>query len=113
MDSQDHTYILMEYCPEGDLHSNFTEKGRYVDDNIAMANALQILDAASHYYRKEIYHRYLKPENILATQGGQQVKLANFGLATNERYATEFGCESTFFMPPGRNTIKKSVLPQP
>lgn len=101
MDSRDHTYVIMEYCPEGDLFSNITEKGRYVGDDIAAKNAfLQILEAVSHCHRHGIYHRDLKPENILVTQAGQQVKLADFGLATTERYATEFGCGSTFYMSP-------------
>jgi serine/threonine protein kinase len=103
MDTRDHTYVIMEYCPEGDLFSNITERGRYVGDDLAAKNAfLQILDAVSHCHRLGIYHRDLKPENILVTQGGHQVKLADFGLATTEPYATEFGCGSTFYMSPGR-----------
>jgi len=101
MDTREHTYVIMEYCPEGDLFSNITERGRYVGDDIAAKIAfLQILDAVSHCHRLGIYHRDLKPENILVTQGGHQVKLADFGLATTEPYATEFGCGSTFYMSP-------------
>jgi hypothetical protein len=52
MDSQDHIYVNMEYCPEGDLVSNITEKGRYVGDDIsAKIVFLQILDAVSHCQR--------------------------------------------------------------
>jgi serine/threonine protein kinase len=101
MDTREHTYVIMEYCPEGDLFSNITERGRYVGDDDAAKHAfLQILDAVSHCHRLGIYHRDLKPENILVTQGGHQVKLADFGLATTEPYATEFGCGSTFYMSP-------------
>lgn len=103
MDTRDHTYVIMEYCPEGDLFLNITERGRYVGDDIAAKNVfLQILDAVSHCHRLGIYHRDLKPENILVAQGGHQVKLADFGLATTDMYATEFGCGSTFYMSPGR-----------
>jgi hypothetical protein len=105
MDTREHTYVIMEYCPEGDLFSNITERGRYVGEDLAAKNAfLQILDAVSHCHRLGIYHRDLKPENILVTQGGHQVKLADFGLATTQPYATEFGCGSTFYMSPGRNS---------
>jgi serine/threonine protein kinase len=105
MPTRDHTFVIMEYCPEGDLFSNITERGRYVGDDIAAKSAfLQILEAVSHCHRLGIYHRDLKPENILVTQGGRQVKLADFGLATTEPYATEFGCGSTFYMSPGRNS---------
>jgi len=101
VDARDHTFVIMEYCPEGDLFSNITERGRYVGDDVAAKNAfLQILDAVSHCHRRGIYHRDLKPENILVTQNGHQVKLADFGLATTDQYATEFGCGSTFYMSP-------------
>ena len=64
MDTCDYTFVNMEYCPEGDLFSNITEKGRYVGDDSAAKNAfLQILDAVSHCHRLGIYHRDLKPEN--------------------------------------------------
>lgn len=103
MDTPDHVYVIMEYCPEGDLFSNITERGQYVGDDAAAKDAfLQILDAVSHCHRLGVYHRDLKPENILVTQGGRQVKLADFGLATTDAYATEFGCGSTFYMSPGR-----------
>lgn len=102
-DSSDHTYVIMDYCPEGDLFSNITEKGRYVGDDAAARDVfLQILDAVAYCHSRGVYHRDLKPENILVTQGGNQVKLADFGLATTEAYATEFGCGSTFYMSPGR-----------
>jgi serine/threonine protein kinase len=102
-DTPEHTCVIMEYCPEGDLFSNITDKGRYVgNDNAAKNVFLQILDAVAYCHSRGVYHRDLKPENILVTQGGDQVKLADFGLATTEEYATEFGCGSTFYMSPGR-----------
>ena len=111
MDTPEHTYVIMEYCPEGDLFSNITERGRYVADDVAAKEIfLQILDAVSHCHRRGVYHRDLKPENILVTQGGRQVKLADFGLATTEPYATEFGCGSTFYMSPGRISASSPPL---
>jgi serine/threonine protein kinase len=97
----DCTYVIMEYCPEGDLFSNITEKNRYVrNDAMAKKIFLQILSAVEHCHSMSIFHRDLKPENILVTNGGNTVKLADFGLATTEGSTSDYGCGSTFYMSP-------------
>jgi serine/threonine protein kinase len=101
IDEEDCTYVIMEYCPEGDLFSNITERNRYVrNDYMAKNIFLQILSAVEHCHSQNIYHRDLKPENILVTNGGNTVKLADFGLATTESSTSDYGCGSTFYMSP-------------
>lgn len=103
MDSVDTTFVVIEFCPDGDLFSNITERGHYVgNDYLAKRIFLQILDAVEFCHSIGIYHRDLKPENILVTDGGMTVKLADFGLATTEYITSDFGCGSTFYMSPGR-----------
>ncbi|KAI0016472.1 protein kinase-like domain-containing protein [Xylariomycetidae sp. FL0641] len=101
LDEPDCIYVVLEYCPEGDLFLNITERGHYVGkDELAKNIFLQILDAVGHCHTLGIYHRDLKPENILVTNQGNTVKLADFGLATSSERSEDYGCGSTFYMSP-------------
>lgn len=103
MDSPDCTFVVLEFCPEGDLFSSITDKGHYLGNDLMARHAfLQILDAVDFCHSIGIYHRDLKPENVLVSDGGLTVKLADFGLATREYLTDDFGCGSTFYMSPGR-----------
>lgn len=117
-------YVVLDYCPDGDLFSMITEAQRYMlpappssqrcppaadfafSQERRQMDALirdvfdQILDAVEYCHRMGIYHRDLKPENILCLQGGAKVVLADFGLATGEKTSSDFGCGSTFYMGP-------------
>jgi len=108
LDSSDCTFVVLEYCPEGDLFAKITDDGHYVgDDHKAKCVFLQVLDAVRHCHSSGVYHRDLKPENILVKDNGWTVKLADFGLATKDRITSDFGCGSTFYMSPGElSTLK-------
>ncbi|AEO55528.1 hypothetical protein MYCTH_2299470 [Thermothelomyces thermophilus ATCC 42464] len=110
IDYLDCIYVILEYCPEGDLFYNITERGQYVGkDELAKKAFLQILDAVEHCHNLGIYHRDLKPENILVTDQGETVKLADFGLATSSDRSEDYGCGSTFYMSPGRFLMSRTT----
>lgn len=101
IDNPDCVYVILEYCPEGDLFFNITECGQYVGkDHLAKRVFLQILDAVEYCHSQGIYHRDLKPENILVSDRGETVKLADFGLAIANDHSEDYGCGSTFYMSP-------------
>ncbi|KAH8652823.1 kinase-like domain-containing protein, partial [Ilyonectria robusta] len=101
VDNPDCVYLILEYCPEGDLFLNITERGQYVsNDELSKKVFLQILDAVEYCHSLQIYHRDLKPENILVTNHGDTVKLCDFGLATSDPQSHDFGCGSRFYMSP-------------
>lgn len=103
VEEADRIYIVLEYCPEGDLFYNITNSARYVGNDDLVSDVFdQILDAVDSCHRKGIFHRDLKPENILVTDSGKTVKLADFGLATESRTSNDYGCGSTFYMSPGK-----------
>ncbi|KAJ8126601.1 hypothetical protein O1611_g7036 [Lasiodiplodia mahajangana] len=106
VDDPDCIYVVLEYCSEGDLFFNITDRGQYVGkDDMVKSVFLQILDAVEHCHKLGIYHRDLKPENILVSNQGDTVKLADFGLATANDRSEDYGCGSTFYMSPGRISL--------
>jgi serine/threonine protein kinase len=103
LEEPDCIFVVLEFCPEGDLFFNITECGQYVGkDALAKKVFLQIVDAVQHCHNLGIYHRDLKPENILVSDRGETVKLADFGLATSSIQSEDYGCGSTFYMSPGK-----------
>ena len=102
VDQPDCIYVILEYCGEGDLFFNITERGRYAGkDELVRSVFLQIVDAVQHCHDHGIFHRDLKPENILVSDNGETAKLADFGLATGSDRSEDYGCGSTFYMSPG------------
>jgi serine/threonine protein kinase len=57
-----------------------------------------------------VYHRDLKPENILCRQGGLDIRIADFGLATKSRLSQEFGVGSSYYMSPGMFRYRVSLF---
>ncbi|KAI7865130.1 kinase-like domain-containing protein, partial [Spinellus fusiger] len=79
-------YFIMEYMDGGNLYQlikEHRETHQWID--FAHSCEYQILAALSHLHKHGVFHRDMKPENLLIgtpSQGGPSViKLADFGLA--------------------------------
>ncbi|KAJ3200192.1 hypothetical protein HK099_002783, partial [Clydaea vesicula] len=67
--------------------------------NVVKEIFLQLLNALIYSHEMGIYHRDIKPENVMISKDFK-VKLCDFGLATTDKFSTEFGCGSIRYMAP-------------
>jgi hypothetical protein len=78
-------YFFMEYV-DGQPLGKRIPPGGIKDERLIRKVAVQTLEALDYAHRKQIFHRDLKPDNILVTNRGNNVKLIDFGLAAADRY---------------------------
>ncbi len=64
IEEEDCTFIVMDFCPDGDLFGQILQKRRYLGrDDLIKHVFLQLLDAVNYCHSLGIYHRDLKPES--------------------------------------------------
>jgi serine/threonine protein kinase len=105
----EYIYMVMELCDQGDLF-DFVIRDQDVnavrEESLVKKLFLQILDGVESMHAQGVYHRDLKLENVLLKceddedEDDVTCKVADFGLATRERYSMEFGCGSTSYLAP-------------
>jgi len=76
-------YLIMEYCPGGDLGNQIKlrnrMKNRFTEEE-ARKYICEIIAALEFLHKNDIIFRDLKPENVVLTADGH-VKLTDFGLS--------------------------------
>jgi eukaryotic-like serine/threonine-protein kinase len=83
-------YIAMEYV-DGRSLRDYLAHGVGFDEGDAVHIVVQLLDALAHAHSRGVWHRDIKPGNIIITNEGQ-VKLADFGIARiGSSELTQFG----------------------
>ncbi|KAJ3424865.1 3-phosphoinositide-dependent protein kinase 1-related [Anaeramoeba flamelloides] len=75
----EHLYIVMELCSEGELNDSIRKFGS-IDYEPTRFIVAQLITLLEYFYSKSIVHRDIKPENILLTKDGY-IKLCDFGTA--------------------------------
>ena len=77
-------YIVLEYI-DGIPLTTFIEQGKLTQP-LAYKFITEICNALQYIHSKQLIHKDLKPNNILITHNGNNVKLIDFGLADCDDY---------------------------
>jgi serine/threonine-protein kinase ULK/ATG1 len=109
--SSKHNYLVLEYCPGGDLSKKIKEGGIGLNQTVNYLR--QIISALKILKEKDIVHRDLKPANILLT-ADNSIKLADFGLArTINPHSFAKSCVGTplYMSPEVVRNLKGDTIP--
>jgi len=72
-------YIIMEYCPKGELFNHIVEQQHFNEENSAYYY-YQLVSGVDYIHSKNVCHRDLKPENLLLNEFNE-LKIIDFGLS--------------------------------
>lgn len=85
-ESKKYLYIVMEYCPGGDLFQRIGRQNKFSEAEAATMME-EVLRAINHCHHLGIIHRDLKPENIMYSTDNT-LKIIDFGLSIKENTQT-------------------------
>ena len=105
IENEKYIYIIMEYCKYGDLR--YFLKGKPISEFKTQIIMKQLISALKYLYNNKVFHRDLKPQNILVSSKCI-IKITDFGLAKKEieeNKLSETICGSPIYMAP--EIIKK------
>ena len=75
-------YIAMEFVEGHTLSQYLAQKVRFTEADVASL-AAQLLEALAHAHEHGVWHRDVKPSNVIMTKTGR-IKIADFGIARTD-----------------------------
>ena len=99
--TKDKLFLLLDYCPGGDLSKQLQIQTRFSEDK-AKFYICEITLALGELHKKDIIFRDLKPDNIVIDKEGHAM-LTDFGLSregVNEKYIAKSFCGSIAYLAP-------------
>ena len=75
-------YIAMEFVEGHTLSQYLSQRVRFTEADVASL-AVQLVDALGHAHEHGVWHRDVKPSNVIMTKSGR-IKIADFGIARTD-----------------------------
>jgi len=93
-------YIVMEYCPGGELLDHLRHEKRFNKKKTALY-VIHLTKALSYMHEKNCIHRDIKPENLLIDIKGN-IKLSDFGWSVHgtTKQKRQTLCGTVEYLPP-------------
>lgn len=83
--------IMMEYVDGENLARAIHSSGFNLSEKSVLRLLTQLVDVIQYLHEQQIYHLDIKPENLLITRRGKNLKVIDFGHTSSDAYNKKWG----------------------